>query len=271
MTVGFDIAPGPLTRRDAGKTLLRSARRDVAAGSLVEACTRLRRAFAVDRELLSARIELAECLCDRRRFVEASRVLETAYLLARNRGETLGAATCLNRVVSLNLRDDRIAEARQLLQQVIRAELDTRGALSTMTLVNLSRAMRGAWNLPRRWRTLRGALRIAKGSERIEVLGHAGRLFLEGGDHDRALRAFADARRLAERMKAPPAKIAAVVSDQGLALVRAGRYAAAVGVLRDAAQLHTQVGNHRWASKLVGLAQRVLNAQRRVDEIAEAN
>jgi hypothetical protein len=131
--------------------------------------------------------------------------------------------------------------------------------------------MRGAWSMARRWRMLRGALRIAKGSERIDVLCHAGRLFLAGSDNDRALRAFADARRVAERMKSPPARMAGVLSDQGLALVRAGRYATAIGVLRAASQLHAQVGNRRWAWKLARLAQRVFNAQRRVDEIAERN
>jgi tetratricopeptide (TPR) repeat protein len=271
IAVSYDIAPGPLTRRDAGEVLLHCARTEIAAGLLATACAALRRALIANPDLLAARIELADCLCDRRRFVEASRVLETAYLLARNRGDRSGAAACLHRLVSLNLRDGRIGEARQLLQPLIRAELDARGALSTMTLVNLSRAMRGTWSLPRRWRLLRGALRIAKGSERINVLGHAGRLLLAGHDDDRALRAFDDARRLAERMKSPPARMAAVMSDQGLALVRAGRYAVAVGVLRAAAQLHAGVGNRRWAWKLAALSQRVLNAQRRVDEIAERN
>jgi hypothetical protein len=157
------------------------------------------------------------------------------------------------------------------LQQVIRTELDARGALSALTLVNLSRAMRGAWSIARRWRMLRGGLRIAKGSERVEALRQNGRLFVEGDDMDGALRAFEESRRVAERIKASPGRMASVLSDQGLALVRGGRYVVAVGVLRSAAQLHARVGNRRWAWKLSRLAQRVLNAQQRVDEIAERN
>jgi tetratricopeptide (TPR) repeat protein len=243
----------------------------MAQGELAEACRVLRRAMAVEPRNIVARIELADCLVDRRRFVESSRVVETAFLLARSRGEAIGSAACLNRLVVLEVRRGKMLEARQLLQQVIRTELDACGAISALTMVNLSRVMRGTWNLQRRWRMLRGALRIAKGRDRVEALRQNGRLFIEGDDMDGALRAFEEARRVAVRVKSPPGRMASVLSDQGLALVRAGRYAAAIGVLRSASQLHAQVGNHRWAWKLAHLSQRVLNARQRVDEIAEAN
>lgn len=269
--MGYMIAPGPLTRREASDVLLRRGRDAIEAGHLQAACARLRRAIAVDSANFAARVQLVDCLVDRRRFRGASRVAETAYLLARNAGDLDGAGVCLNRIVALQLRGTGILDARRLLQQAIRTELDQRGALSALTLVNLSRAMRGSWSLARRWRLLKGGLRIAKGSERIEALLQNGRLFFEGEDMEGALRAFEEARRVAVRIKTPPGRMAAVLSDQGLALVRTRRYAAAVGVLRSAAQLHARVGNRRWAWKLSALAQRVLNAQRRVDEIVEGN
>lgn len=265
------IALGPVTRCAAGEVLVRQARRKIAAGALSSASAVLRRAMAADSANLVARLELADCLVDRRRFAESSRVLETAYLLSRGRGASPGSAACLNRMIALDLRAGRMPQARQMLQQVIRAELDARGALSPPTLVNLSRAMRGTWSMPRRWRLLRGALRIAKGRERVDVLSQTGRLFIEGDDIDGALRAFEEARRVAVRIKSPPARLAVVLSDQGLALVRAGRYVVAIGVLRRAARLHARVGNRRWGTKLARLARRVLNAQLRIDEIAESN
>jgi tetratricopeptide (TPR) repeat protein len=243
----------------------------IAAGELPAACRVLRRAIAADPAKHSARVQLVDCLADRRRFREASRVAETAYLLVRNRGDAAGAALCLNRLVALFLRERRTIEARQLLQQVIRGELDARGALSAATLMNLASVMRGGWSMSRRWRLLRGASRIAKGEDRVKVLCATGRLLIEGEDFDAALRAFEEARRVAGRIRLAPGRVAAVLSDQGLALVRAGRYAAAVGVLRSASQLHARVGNRRWAWKLSALSQRVLNAQRRIDEIAESN
>lgn len=271
MTVTDDIAPGPLTCQVAGVVLVRRARRKIAAGLLASACRVLRRAIGIDSRNLDARLELADCLIDRRRFSEASRVVETAHLLARSRGASSDSAAFLNRLVALEVRRGALVDARQLLQQVIRTELDVRGALSARTFVNLSAAMRGSWSLARRWRLLKGALRIAKSDDRIEALLQNGRLFIEGDDMDGALRAFEEARRVAVRIKSPPGRMAAVLSVQGLALVKAGRYAVAVGVLRRAAELHARVGNRRWAGKLSRLSQRVLNAQRRVDEIAEGN
>jgi len=266
-----DVPLGPVSRPLAAGVLLRCARRRMAAGRMETATDSLRQAIEIDPNGLTARVALGDCLGDRRRFAEARRVLETAYLLARHRGDKFASAACLNRVIALNCRRGNTVEARQLLQQVIRAELDARGALSTATLVNLSRAMCGAWSMQRRWRLLRGAQRIAKGSERVDVLLATGRLFVEGDDLDSALRAFDEARRVAERIKSPPARQAAVVSDQGLALVKAGRYAVAVGVLREAARLHEQIGNRHWAGRLARLSRRAWRAQQRLDEITERN
>jgi tetratricopeptide (TPR) repeat protein len=266
-----NVPLGPLPRLLAAGVLLRLARQRIAAGRMEAAADSLRQAIDVEPNGLTARIALGDCLTDRRRFVEARRVLETAYLLARHRGDTSASAGCLNRMIALKCRSGNATEARQLLQQVIRAELDARGALATATLINLSRAMRGTWSMARRWRLLRGALRIAKGSERVEVLQATGRLFVEGGDLDSALRAFDEARRVAERILSPPARLAAVVSDQGLALVKASRYAVAVGVLREAARLHEQIGNRHWAGRLARLSRRARRAQQRLDEIAESN
>ncbi|MBL8848850.1 MAG: tetratricopeptide repeat protein [Planctomycetaceae bacterium] len=266
-----DVPLGPLSRASAVGVLLRVARRRIATGRLAGAAELLRQAIEIEPNGMAARITLGDCLIDRRRFSEARRVLETGYLLGRHLGDRFASAACLNRVIALCCRRGSTAEARQLLQQVIRAELDTRGALSTATLVNLSRAMRGTWSMQRRWRLLRGAMRIAKGAERAEILQATGRLFVEGSDLDSALRAFDEARRVAERMRATPGRRAAVVSDQGLALVKAGRYAVAVGMLREAAQRHEQIGNHHWAAKLARLSRRAWRAQQRLDEIAKRN
>ncbi|MFO1093050.1 MAG: hypothetical protein U0992_07025 [Planctomycetaceae bacterium] len=169
------------------------------------------------------------------------------------------------------LQANRKLGARSALQQVLRVELESRGVLSATTLVLLSRAMQGKWSIERRWRLLRGSSRVARGEERVAVLRATGRLFLETSDFGAALRAFDEAARVSERLKFPPARRAAALSDQGLALVKAGRYKAAVGVLRRAARLHAKVGNTFWARKLARLANRALRAQRRLDEIAERN
>lgn len=262
---------GPLPRPIAAGVLARFARRAIAAGKMESATAVLRRLLELEPNSVQARIGLGDCLIDRRCYSEARRVLETGYLLARHQGDAARSAACLNRMIALDVRRGALDEARRLLQQVIRAELDARGALTPQTLVNLSRAMRGTWSMQRRWRLLRGALHVAKGHERIDVLRETGRLFVEGDDLDSAIRAFDEARRVAERFKSPPARMAAVLSDQGLALVKTGRYVAAVGVLRSAARLHARIGNRRWAGRLAQLSQRAWRAQQHVDEIAGSN
>lgn len=265
------IPSGPLRRESAVRVLLRRARAENSAGRPGRACAVLRRAVAIDPGAIAARVGLADCLRDVYRLAEAREVLETGLEAARRRGDERGFVACGNRLAALLVRRRELADARELLQRVIRADLDERGALSALTLVNLSAAMRGRWSLARRWRLLRGATRIAKRVDRVTVLRATGRLMLEVDDVDASLRAFEEAARVARRVKLPPARKAAVLADQGLALVKAGRYVVAVGVLRSAARLHQRVGNERWARRLSRLARRVRRAQRRLGEIAESN
>lgn len=265
------IPTGPLRRSPAATVLLRRARIENSAGRPQSACAILRRAIEIDPAELAARIELADSLRDRYRLAESRRVLRIALEQARGRNDEAGVVACGNRLAALHVRNGRLTEARELLQQVIRAELDERGALSALTLTNLSSAMHGRWSMPRRWLLLRGAVRIAKGEDRVAVLRATGKLKMEGDETDAALRAFDEAVRVAERIKLPPARKAAVLADQGLALVKASRYVAAFGVLRRAARLHARVGNAQWSRRLVRLARRVRRAQRRINEIAESN
>lgn len=265
------IPLGPLRREAAAAVLMRRAQRAMSAGALASAAWQLRGAIDVDPGSLAARLAIADCLIDQRQWGAAIDVLHPAREVARRFNDRAGQAACGQRLAGVLLQTGRRGDARRVLQQVIRDELEARGVLSATTLVHLSRAMRGRWSIARRWRLLRGSSRIARGEERIAVLRATGRLFVETGECERSLRAFDEAVGATERLKLPPARLAAAVSDQGLALVQAGRYAVAVGILRRAAGLHMQVGNRAWSRKLARLAARVLRAQRRIDEIAEWN
>lgn len=265
------IPLGPLRRDAAAAVLMCRAQREIGAGELAAAAWLLRGAMDVDPQSLAARLAFADCLIDQRQWGGAIDVLHPARELARRFNDRAGLAACGQRLAAVLLQTGRRSDARRVLQQVIRDELESRGVLSSTTLVHLARAMRGRWSIARRWRLLRGSSRIARGEERVAVLRATGRLFLETGDWDPALRAFDEAVGVAERLRLPPARVAATMSDQGLALVKVGRYKAAVGVLRHAAKLHAKVGNTLWARKLERLSHRTLRAQRRVDEIAEQN
>lgn len=265
------IPPGPLRRQTAIAVLRRRAAAENSRGRPHSACAVLRRAIAIDPADLAAPLELADSLRDTYQLAAARNVLHVALDQARANCDPTGIAACGNRLAALQLRRNRLRDARQLLQQVIRSELDARGTLSAQTLVNLSGATRTEWSLARRWRLLHGAMRIAKGAGRITVLRATGRLMLEANDNDAALRAFDEAVRVAARIKLPPARKAAVLADQGLAMVKTGRYAVAIGVLRTAARLHARVGNEPWARRLGRLARRVGRARQRLDEIAGSN
>jgi tetratricopeptide (TPR) repeat protein len=262
---------GPLRRDDAVGLLLANAQQETRAGRLSQVCAILHRALDVAPESLPALSALVDCFIDQRRWSAAVKLLRPTLDLARRVNDP-GAQTELGqRLAAVLLQANRRLAARSVLQQVLRVELESRGVLSATTLVLLSRAMQGKWSIERRWRLLRGSSRVAHGAERVMGLSATGRLFLESGNADAALRAFDEAVRVAIRLKLPPARRAAAVSDQGLALVKAGRYLSAVGVLRRAAKLHAKVGNTLWARKLARLANRTLRAQQRLDEIAERN